>query len=1378
MALVDTGASAKVFIDTSFAHHHKLFTQKLQNPRMLQLADGSSTSAGAVHERAILDLRTHQHSERASGYLTKLNPSVPIILGLEWLRMHDPSISWANNTLTFSSDLCRRQCLRNGCPITIMGLTKKGEQALQPVLANKEEATLLSLDNKVLSPALLSQDNKGAHPKATSPQHRLQAEKVGGVRLPPRRQRQQSQQPKIEPCKEDENENLDIRFIGAAPFVLFAKQKGTQVHRIDPRRINLHKTPSQTDLALKGITENDFKKLLHGKATNEDKARFPACFQNFIKDHEDKIFLNKLTEEDISKFLKNKEPVSREEILKKLPSEYHEFVDVFLPKEADRLPPHRPFDHKIELKPGEDPPYYRNRPMSARELEVVKKFLDEHLQKGFIRTSTSPAAAPVLLAKKPGGGIRVCVDYRGLNALTPRNRYPIPLIRETLDALCNAKYYTKMDIIAAFNKLRMAEGEEWKTAFLTRYGLFEYLVMPWGLQNAPATFQHFINSVLHEFLDKFASAYLDDIIIYSKTKKEHREHVTKVLQALQKAGLQLDINKCEFTVQETKYLGLIVTSEGIKMDPQKVKAILEWQPPTGLKDLQSFLGFANFYRRFIKGFSQITRPLTNMLKKTRSWSFSDECKASFEELKKAFSSAPVLAYFDPRKKTVLEADASNWASGGVLSQYAEDGTLRPVAYFSAKHNPQECNYEIYDKELLAIVKALEEWRPELQGVEEEFEVITDHKNLQHFMTTKLLNQRQVRWSEFLSRFNFRIVYRPGKLAGKPDALSRKAEDRPLSKTDCSDDRINHRYQQVLKESNISPGMAPSPLLSQANKGASAPSSLLSRDNIASPPADISSLRLYALDMETPTDDLISACYDNNKDIQDMLAALRDDSIRQWPQPLRKKLRIAMSECKIIENRIYYRDRLLVPEETSLRLHIMMRTHSSTAGGHVGRRKTIDLVKRSYVWHGMTKDIDQFVRHCHLCTRSKVRKEASSGFLKPLQIPFRAWSDISIDYIVNLPECEHEGQIYRHILVVVDRLTKMRHFIPCVTLEADELAMRFIAAVYCLHGLPENIVSDRGSQFISMLWRTISKRLKVALKPSSAFHPQTNGQTEIANAFLEQYLRAFTNFVQNDWVSWLPLAEFACNNQVNDSTGISPFFANYGFHPRMGVEPSFPCPPQTSKASREEFFNANSIADRFQKILDFVKSNITLAQETQEKYANQSRSAAPRYKVGDEVWLNTENVKTERPAKKLDDKFKGPFPVIKVGTHTVTLKLPDTWRISNTFHTDRVRLKEGNPYPGQEEVNEEEAPQRDNGIVVREDGTGEEYREWHFEKILDSRMNQRTKKLQYKIQWTNSRPTWQPCEDVKGCDSDIRDFHIKNPTKPGPPDWFDDAFADE
>jgi hypothetical protein len=1139
--------------------------------------------------------------------------------------------------------------------------------------------------------------------------------------------------------KPSDPEETEIRMIGGAPFVRWASQPGVEITRLDARRLASYtdhytKSSDTTDFeALNKIPESDIKTFMTQKLDDVSslESRLPARFHPFIKDYQAKLQISAITEEDFDISMKGKEPLSMEDIKKKLPKEYHDFVDVFLPQEADELPPHRPFDHKIELKPGTEPPYQRGRPMSPRELDVVKKYLDEHLTKGFIRPSTSSAAAPVLLAKKPGGGIRVCVDYRGLNAVTAKNRYPIPLIRETLDLLCHAKYYTKLDVIAAFNRLRITEGDEWKTAFLTRYGLYEYLVMPFGLQNAPAAFQHFVNSVLHKFLDKFASAYLDDIIIYSKSKKEHRGHVRQVLEALQKAGLQLDIRKCDFGVQEIKYLGLIITTNGIKMDPKKVETIVNWNDPPNVKDLQSFLGFANFYRRFIKDFSKIAHPLTTLTRKDQEYKFDDLCKTAFQKLKEAFTMAPVLAYFVHGRKTVVETDASNWASGGVLSQYDENGVLHPVAYFSGKHTPQECNYEIYDKELLAIIKTLEEWRPELEGTEEQFDVITDHKNLQHFMTTKLLNQRQIRWSEFLSRFNFRIVYRPGVQGGKPDALTRRASDIPNTK-DTSDERISQRMQTVLKEHNLSPGMS-----------------------------------LYALDSELPLDSLITQVYESNADAQEMVEAIRSDQ-KHWPKHLKNKLKFSLAECKLIGNRIYFRDRLFIPDDEELKLQILLNIHSSAPAGHPGKHKTTDLLRRSYFWPRLNLDAARFVRNCYLCSRSKSSRSRSQGFLKPLEIPFRSWTDISVDYVTGLPDCTRNGVTYRHVLVVVDRLTKMRHFIACETLDVPELTQRFMS-VYCLHGAPLSIVSDRGSQFVSTFWKQFSKRLGIKLKHSSAFHPQTDGQTEIANAFMEQYLRGFVNFLQDDWLDWLPLAEFACNNHVSETTGISPFFANYGYHPRLGVEPSHPCPPTLSTTARAEHFNANSIADRFQKIHEFLRQEIALAQDRQEAYANASRSPAPAYREGDKVWLDTRNIKTERPSKKLDDKFKGPFKVVKAGSHSCTLDLPSSWKISKTFHTSLLRPAAQDPFPGQEQINTEQ--KKNDALVVVDEKTGEEHLEWEFKKILDSKIDRRNGRLYYKIQWTRHKPTWQPSEDVEGCDSDIKEFHQLFPNKPGPPGWF-------
>ncbi|KAH0615359.1 uncharacterized protein H6S33_000995 [Morchella sextelata] len=254
----------------------------------------------------------------------------------------------------------------------------------------------------------------------------------------------------------------------------------------------------------------------------------------------------------------------------------------------------------------------------------------------------------------------------------------------------------------------MAEGEEWKTAFRTRYGHFEYTVMPFGLTNMPTTFQHFINDCVRDYLDMFCTAYLDDILIYSDTFEEHQIHVEKVLEALQRNGVLLKPEKFEFHIQSTTYLGLIIESNGIKMDPRKVKTVKNWTVPKTVKDLQAFLGFVNFYRRFIGGFSEMASPLTTLTRKDISFEWTLETQTAFNALKKYFTMAPILTHFEPKNEITVETDASDYISTGILSQYDDNGTLRPVAYFSKKHSPAECNYEIYDKELLGIIRSFEE----------------------------------------------------------------------------------------------------------------------------------------------------------------------------------------------------------------------------------------------------------------------------------------------------------------------------------------------------------------------------------------------------------------------------------------------------------------------------------------------------------------------------------------------------------------------------------------------------------------------------------------------------------------------------------------------
>jgi hypothetical protein len=481
-----------------------------------------------------------------------------------------------------------------------------------------------------------------------------------------------------------------------------------------------------------------------------------------------------------------------------IPPEYHKFLPLFSEAKANKLPPHCPYDYWIPLKEGFTPPFGPIYSLSRTELEALKKWLDENLSKGFIHASSSPAGAPILFVKKSDGSLCLCIDYRGLNEGTIKNRYPLPLLHDMLLCLQKAKYFTKLDIRGAYNLVRIAEGEEWKMAFRTCYGLFESLVMPFGLTNTPADFQHFINNVLCPYLDVFVTAYLGDILIYSNNLKDHRDHVLKVLEALSEAGLYLKPEKCEFHHQEVKYLGFIISSNSTKMDPAKVATVQEWPEPRNVKDVQSFLRFANFYRSFVKGYSQIVAPMTQLTWKDTCLVWSDECSQSFETLRKVFTTAPVLQHFDYERQIIVETDASDYVSTGVLSQYDDEGILHPVAFFLKKHTSAEYNYEIYNKELMAIVWAFEEWRPKLEGALHPIQVLSDHKNLEYFMSTKVLNRCQTCWAEYLSRFDFKIVYHPGKAGGKPDALTHRSGDLPQG----GDERLTKQHKAVLKPQNL------------------------------------------------------------------------------------------------------------------------------------------------------------------------------------------------------------------------------------------------------------------------------------------------------------------------------------------------------------------------------------------------------------------------------------------------------------------------------------------------------------------------------------------------------------------------------------------------
>jgi len=441
----------------------------------------------------------------------------------------------------------------------------------------------------------------------------------------------------------------------------------------------------------------------------------------------------------------------------------------------DGVPVQNLVKHKIEITPGKTPPYRPPYRMSPLELEELKKQIEGLLDKGWIRPSQSPYGSPVLFAAKPDGSLRLCIDYRGLNAITKKSRYPLPRVDETFDRMKKANFITRLDAPQAYHQVPIEPGDVEKTAFVTRYGQYEWIVMPFGLCNAPSTFQSLINRVLGSDMDECCMAYLDDIIIFSETREQHVKDVAKVLSKLRAANIHLRLSKCEFGVNETEFLGFIVGGGKLKPSESKIKVVRDWKTPKDVHDVRSFLGFCNFYRRFVHKYSEIAAPLNGLLRKDVKWDWREEHDKAFQALKDALTSAPVLVLPDWSKPFYVVVDASKYAVGATLLQDQGNG-LQPVAFDGRKMSEAELNYITTEHENLALVHALRNWRCYLEGCK--FTVETDHSALQWLRTQPNLNRRQARWVELLASYDFEIVHKPGK-QNVSDPLSRATHTPPL-----------------------------------------------------------------------------------------------------------------------------------------------------------------------------------------------------------------------------------------------------------------------------------------------------------------------------------------------------------------------------------------------------------------------------------------------------------------------------------------------------------------------------------------------------------------------------------------------------------------------
>lgn len=487
-----------------------------------------------------------------------------------------------------------------------------------------------------------------------------------------------------------------------------------------------------------------------------------------------------------------------------IPESFRKYAHtVFSDESAANLPPSRPgLDCEIRVKDGHKLSTCKIYDMSKEQLDTLKAIIDEQLAKGFIRPSTSSASSPVFFVKDKASSsrgveqLRLVVDYRALNSHIEMDEYPIPLIRTVMERLPKAKYFTKFDVRAGFNNIRIKPGDEWKTAFKTMFGLYEYTVMPFGLATAPSVFQRFINHVLGPYLDVFCFAYLDDIIIFSNSKEEHMEHVDKVLSALAKNDLHLKPSKCVWITQEVSFLGFTaVAGKGIRMSDDKLQALREWKRPTSVKEVRMFLGTVNFYHDFIPHYSDLVSPLTDLTKKNVQFRWGDTEENAWLRLMGLLRNDVFLAPFDPSYRTILETDASDVAYAGVISQEQPNGKIKPVLMYSHKFQDSEKRWTVAEKELFAIIFGLKRYPHYLHG-KFPVQVYSDHRNLSRFMTATKLTGRLGRWYDDITRLgiDFQIQYRPGEDNVVADALSRYGLD--------SDD--SPKYDCILPEHRFSP----------------------------------------------------------------------------------------------------------------------------------------------------------------------------------------------------------------------------------------------------------------------------------------------------------------------------------------------------------------------------------------------------------------------------------------------------------------------------------------------------------------------------------------------------------------------------------------------
>lgn len=751
-----------------------------------------------------------------------------------------------------------------------------------------------------------------------------------------------------------------------------------------------------------------------------------------------------------------------------------------------------PMEYEMDIHLTSDVPFhYAPRRLSYLEKLDVQRKICEMIGEGIITPSDSPYASAIVLVKKKDGSTRMCVDYRALNKLTVRDNYPLPLIDDCVEYLGGKKFFSLLDLKSGFHQVRVSERSRKYTAFVTPQGQYEYRRMPFGLKNAPAVFQRFVNRVFRDFISSGEIIiYMDDILLATGTWEEHKDLLRRVLRRLASRGLLLNLKKCKFGCEELDYLGYAVSAGGIRPSEGHIEAIRRYPVPGNARELRSCIGLFSYFRRFVHNFSRIARPLQNLLKENVEYNFDQGCKDAFDKLKGLLTSSPILAIYDPQKETELHCDASSHGFGAILLQKQEDGNFHPTAFFSKTTTGGESKYHSFELETMAVLYALERFRVYLEGIK--FTIVTDCNALHMALEKRQVNARIARWTVDFSRYTFETRHRPGISMAHVDALSRchakKSEEKAEETGENEDERkLTKSYK----------------------------------------------CQVMAIDTA-------------GVEFRLQVAQNRDANVVKIREKLEKE---TMEDYEMRDGLVYRRNdgksALYVP--TEMEENVVRMTHEQMA--HQGAEKVFNKITEQYWFPRMRTKIQGYITNCVKCIMyaAPVRQSEQNLYCIPKEpTPF---DTIHVDHFGPLPALMNKR---KHVLVVVDAFTKYVKLFAVNSTSTKEVVMS-MEKYFSYYSRPRRIISDRGTCFTSLEFGEFLRKNNVTHVKVATASAQANGQVERVNRVLKSALGKLSSPLNHaDWSQKLSQIEYAINNSTHATTGETPSRLLFGINQRGGI----------------------------------------------------------------------------------------------------------------------------------------------------------------------------------------------------------------------------------